>query len=81
MASLARYCLRLAAVPMASDAVGILFQCTGGMMMAIGAFLGQLDMLGMVEVEWLIKFALTVQGDHVRNGYPTTDTRQTGQQQ
>jgi hypothetical protein len=40
------------------------------MVMAIGAFLRQLDMLGMVETEWLIQFALTVQGNRIGNGYP-----------
>jgi len=51
MTSLAGYYLRLATVTMTPDAVGILFQRSGGMMVAIGAFLRQLDMLGMVKIE------------------------------
>jgi hypothetical protein len=40
MASPAGYHLRLAAVTVAPDAVGILLQRSGGMMVTIGAFLG-----------------------------------------
>jgi len=80
VASLARYYFRLAAVTVTPDAVGILHQRSGSMMMAIGALPGYLDMLGMVEIKRLIKFALTVQGNRIRNANPSTDTRQSSQQ-
>ena len=50
MAAPARDYLRLAAVPVTSDTVGFLHERPGGMMVAIGAFLYQLDMLGMIEI-------------------------------
>jgi hypothetical protein len=63
------------------DAVGILHQRPGGVMMAIGTLLGELDVFGMAEIEWLIQFALTVQGDRVGNVYSMTNPRQSRQQQ
>lgn len=70
MASLARYYLCLATVTVTSDAVGILLQRSGGVMVAVGAFLRQNDMFGMIKFEWLIQLALTVQGNCIWNGYP-----------
>jgi hypothetical protein len=51
VASSAGYYLRLAAVAVASEKVGILNQCPRGMMMTIGTLLGQLDVFGMVELK------------------------------
>jgi len=81
MASLAGYDLRLTTVSVTPDAVGILFQRPGGMMVAIGAFLRHLDMPGMVKIEWLIQFALIVQGNRIGNGYPPASAWHCCQQQ
>jgi hypothetical protein len=80
MTSLARHYFRFAAVTVTPDAVGILYQRSGSMMVASGTFPGQLNVFGMVEIEWFIQFALTVQSNRVRNSYPLTNNRHSSQQ-